>query len=66
MDANNVEVTITVTINGTSITKSATAGSTGNPYRLAENVVNSVAGEANNEMHHARFGWDQAAKKARR
>jgi hypothetical protein len=67
MDTNSVEVTVTATINGVTYTKSATAGSTSsNPYRLAENVISSVAMETKNAMGDAKFGWDQMVRQAGR
>lgn len=63
MDMNTVEVAITVTVNGLTITKDASGSSTNNPYRLGESIASAVLSEMNNELTDPRRAWDSQRRR---
>ncbi len=66
MDANTVEIAVTITVNGQTYTATASGSTTGNPFRLADSMASGVNAEACKKLADPRFEWDAARRPTRR
>jgi hypothetical protein len=57
-NVSEVEVTVSVTVNGSTISKTASGSTSDNPYRLADSIISAAHSEASNALSKPRLAWD--------